>query len=168
MSLSLREYAEKMRAVIPTVEWVAYDGKTVKCYSCSNKPEYVRGVWAGKSLATLRVKREDVSLKGTGVYDHSGADYSMAIFGFEDSLQKLMKDKKGRDKHTTRRKGVIAYFADGSTVLFDTFTECKEFFGLATIGDVRRCIDLGLPLPDGSTTLDEAVDGEFMHQLFHE
>lgn len=168
MSMTLREYAEKMRNVIPSVEWVAYDGKSIRCYALGHKPIFSGNGWAGKPLASLYVKSADVSLKGLSCINNGRRDYSEALFGFEDNLKKLEQDKLKRDRRTTRKKGVIAYFSDGSTVLFDTFTECKEFFGLSTIGEVRRCIDLGLPLPDGSTTLDEAVDGEFLHQLFHE
>lgn len=172
MGTSLREIAERLKPLIPELEWVTYDGRTVKCYKASSKPLFNGCMWTGDAVASLKIPRAEISTKGMEVVKNDpvtglqSRNYGNFIFGFEDNMRKLVEDKAERDKHTTRKKGVIAYFTDGSTVLFDTFTECKEFFGLASLGEVRRAIDLGTPLPDGSTMLDEAPDEAFVRQIF--
>lgn len=164
---TLREYAEDSRKLIPEVEWVTFDGKTVRLYSDKIKPTYDRKnrFWLGDVLGIIFPKRGTVSITELKVKNFT--DYSRCIWGFTEYYRQLEEETKSKAKQTYRKKGVVAFFADGSTVRFDTYEEAKDFFGLKRIDTLRKYIETGNPLPDGKTTLDEAVDDEFIKDIFH-
>lgn len=163
---TLREIAEKMRLIFPDLEWVAYNGMVITGFSRDKRPQLVGGQWMhGKKLFTLNLKGHKV--KWARAKTRGGAwDYNQAIWGFQDFIEKLTQETHEKDKHTSRKKGVIAYCADGSNIFFETFKECKSFYDLRSVSDVRDAIDNGKPMPDGTTFLDEATDDEFLAQIF--
>lgn len=163
---TLREIAEKMRFIFPELEWVTFDGNTVSGFNATNRPVLVGGYWMHATrLFVLNLHNNKVSWSKERT--KSGAlDYSKAIWGFNEFVEKLTQETHEKDKHTSRKKGVIAYCADGSNIFFETFKECKAFYDLRSVSDVRDAIDNGKPMPDGTTFLDEATDEEFLAQIF--
>lgn len=165
-AMTLREFAEKMRPAFPEIEWVTFDGTNIRCFTATKKPSYVCGQWSGgKSvlnapIAKSRVKCPEAHRK------HGAPDYSCAIWGFKDFLERLQSETESKAKYVSQKKGVIAFCADGSNIFFETFKECKSFYGLRSVSDVRDAIDNGKPMPDGSTFIDEATDEEFLQKLF--
>lgn len=57
-------------------------------------------------------------------------------------------------------KKVIAWLDDGCTVIFDSKSEARDFLGLERIEQVNYYIESGCTLPDGKTTIDEALTQE--------
>lgn len=57
-------------------------------------------------------------------------------------------------------KKVIAWLEDGCTVIFDSKSEARDFLGLERIEQVNYYIESGCTLPDGKTTIDEALTQE--------
>lgn len=157
-SYSLREIAERQKALFPELEWVTFNGVEVTGFKAGKRPTYVGSRWVnGEKLFVIFLKGKRVRWAETKT--RGGAwDYSKAIFGFADFVQELTEETKAKDKHTSRKKGVIAYCADGSNIYFETFKECKAFYDLRSVSDVRDAIDNGKPMPDGTTFLDEALE----------
>ena len=164
--LTLREFAEKLKSAFPDIEWITYDGTNLRCFSATKKPVFLCGNWSGGKMivnapvAKSRVKCPEESKK-------SGApDYGRAIWGFKDFMERLQSETESKAKYVSQKKGVIAFCSDGSNIFFETFKECKAFYGLRSVSDVRDAIDYGKPMPDGSTFIDEATDEEFLKHLF--
>ena len=58
---------------------------------------------------------------------------------------------------TPRNTRVVAFGADGSTVVFSSLKEAADFFELRRVDTLRRYIDNGWPMPDGTTFCDYLV-----------
>lgn len=169
MKKTLREFAEGMKKILPGTEWATYDGHDV-CFFAGARPRFDQGKWHGFLLGELHVEKSLVDVKDLNVSQVVGGRnrniWRHAIFGFSEFMTKLEKETQKKSAKTFRKHPVLAYFADGTTVLFNTYEECKEFFGLKRIETVKRYIETGNTLPDGSTTLDEVPDEKFLDTLF--
>lgn len=143
--------------------WVTYDMAGVRVFDnkggASNPPRYNKDLhlWtsvANTLLSTISIPKRYISLRDY-CGDDTSVDYSKCIECIDPVLSGTLTE--GKKKYTYNKKGVLAYFTDGSTILFDCKEEAKEFFGFKRIDQVTRYIKSGLPLSDG-TTLDEAID----------
>lgn len=162
--ITLRSVGEYMqRTVFPNVGWVTLDMTGIRVFDNAGgadaPPTYdiERHAWgsiANTLLATLSMRSDDISTKG--YCKTKEPDYSKCIECIDPTLQpEKMANKQKMTKH---KSGVLAYFADGTTLRFDTKCEARTFFGFRRVEEVTRYIKTGNPLPDGSTTLDEALD----------
>ena len=66
----------------------------------------------------------------------------------------VKKDWDGTSPGKARNTRIIAFCQDGSTIIFDSQQEAALFFDLGRIDTLRRYIDNGFPMPDGTTFCD--------------
>lgn len=158
--ITLRDIGNFFRQSLPEVTWVTMDLDGVHVYDNrgelppsynkkKNEWEYDGGTIATVSISLAYIITRPYSSHGDILLEKCIECIDPTLLG------KLNETKK---KHARHKKKVLAYFADGSTVLFDSKLEAKEFFGLKRIEQITGYINTGNPLPDGSTTLDEALD----------
>lgn len=164
---TLREFAENARKLMPEAEWATYDGKRVSIFAKGKRPYWLHDAWiGGNQIAAYFVPRNQLSLKEFKVFTKKTFD--SCIWGFTDSAIQLEEDTKRKAKSTYKKKEVIAYFPDGSTVRFSTYEECKEFFGLKRVDYVSKYIESGECIPNTSVYIDEAADNDYIKRLFNE
>ena len=61
--------------------------------------------------------------------------------------------------HKTKSTPVIAFGRDGMTIVFDSIQECAQMFGFKRSDTLKRYIEEGQVLPDGSTFVDYLYTG---------
>ena len=66
-------------------------------------------------------------------------------------------DWDGNAPGRCRNTKVIAFGADGSTVIFESLKEAAEFFGFERTDTLKRYIDNAFPMPDGTTFCDYLI-----------
>ena len=171
--LSLTEIGSYFKQNIDdSIAWVCMDIYGVHCFSLSKnipstvdcniyKPtyNYKHNQWRGndycKSIVNL-----DINIKYINTRDytqHSDIVFDKAIECVESKILESLSVSKQRKAHHTKK--IIAFFASGATIIFDSKLEAKDFFGLKRVEQVTQYVRTGNPLPDGSTTLDEALEG---------
>lgn len=147
------------------VGWVTLDCSGIRVFNNrggkDNPPKYDRNyhMWlspANKLISIVSLTADNVITRD---YEQDGKlDYARCIECVDPSFADEPSD--GRKKATRHKSAVLAYFADGTTLRFDCKSEAKAFFGLKRVEDVTRYIETGHTLPDGTTTLDEAMDSK--------
>lgn len=146
------------------VGWVTLDCSGIRVFNNrgggNNPPVYDRNyhMWrspANKLISIVSLSADNVITRD---YELDGKlDYSRCIECVDPAMT-----PEGIEEKKKKRRGktaVLAYFADGTTLRFDSKLEAKEFFGLKRTEDITSYIESGHTLPDGTTTLDEAMDG---------
>ena len=73
-------------------------------------------------------------------------------------MRKKKSDWDGTSPGAARNQKIIAFAQDGSTIIFDSLQECTDFFDLKRIDNLKRCIERGYPMPDGSTFCDYLLE----------
>ncbi len=136
--------------------------KNKKDKSIDTRPYYdtKSHIWKCNSDCKLIMLITGLSLKYInirGFKTHGDLDFSKCIDCVDQDIIDQVKGKKNTEKAHNRKK-VIAFMADGSTILFESKQETKEFFGLKRVEQVGYYIKTGYPLPDGTTTIDEALE----------
>lgn len=162
--VTLREIGDFYREhVSAKVGWVTLDMAAVRIFDnkggADNPPSYSldRHMWTGGSntlLWTIIVRQKDVSVRD--YCKEEFVDYSKCIESVDPIVSPEPTETEGKRKRYS--KGVLAYFADGTTVRFDSKCEARNFFKFKRVEQVTQYINTGRTLPDGTTTLDEALD----------
>lgn len=158
--ITLKQIGSFFLQTIPETTWVTMDMTGIKVFDGSGviPPQYNRAKYEWEYCGGL-IAKIDISIVYiiTRPYtSHGDIIFPKCIEVVSPAVVASLAVEKR--KYTKHKKGVLAYFADGSTLLFESKKEAKEFFGLNRIETVTQYINTGNPLPDGTTTLDEALD----------
>lgn len=141
--------------------WVTLDCSGIRVFDNkgggNNPPVYDKDkrIWtseANKLIAVISIAESHIMLRDYLV--GKKLDYSACIECIDPTLT---LDPSGRKKRRGK-SAVLAIFADGTKIRFDSKVEAKNFFGFKRAEEVTRLIETGFPLPDGTTYLDEALD----------
>lgn len=173
MKLSLEKLGEELLKVSPQIKWITLDSEGVKTWCGNSTPFYEvsKQKWNSTEEESycgfIKASADDIDLNSFFTKKNPAKKYVR----YSSCLCNLNKkeETKPKEKNESKRNHlapVLAFFSDGSTILFDSKTEVKEFFNLRTVDDVTRYLETGSVLPDGSTTLDYPVDKKFLKSLF--
>lgn len=163
--------------VTPATSWVCMDMDGIHIYDASAGADYAHspnfnhavGTWdanGNKEIATLHIAIKYINIRNYTMY--KDILFSKCIECVNINILDNIYNTSVRQKKAHNKSKVIAYFVDGSTILFDSKVEAKNFFGLKRTEQINRYIESGNPLPDGTTTIDEACDDAFVHKLFNQ
>lgn len=158
--ISLNDIGAFFLQLIPETGWVTMDIEGIKVFdNLSPLPpmfnrQHERWEYAGVMIAKLIIPLNYIISRPYTV--RNDIIFEKCIECVSPSIVATLEEKKR--KYTKHHHGVLAYFADGSTLLFDSKAEARDFFGFRRIDQVTQYIKTGNPLPDGTTTLDEALD----------
>lgn len=160
--VTLRAVGEFWREnVSSSVGWVTMDMSGIRVFDKRGEPpkyDLGRHIWRSEEnslISAISIPESRVVLRDytTG----KNMDYSKCIECVDPALMPE-RTEESQKQSTKHRSGVLAYFADGTTLRFDSKCEARNFFGFRRVEQVTKYIETGHPLPDGTTTLDEAID----------